>query len=262
MSATRLGDDVVLHFTDFTKLKQLQMQLENKVDELQRSNRNLGEFAHAASHDLKEPIRKIQVFISQLKEQLSGSNPENFPVISKIENSAERMSQLIEDLIQYSHVSDHPVEKEQVDLNDSLISVLEELELTITQHKAVIKSEVLPLVNGYSRQLQQLIQNLVSNAIKYSKQDATPIIDIAAQVELVDGRKYHKVSIKDNGIGFDQSYEQKIFEMFARLHGRDQYAGNGIGLAIVKKIVDNHQGFIKATGVVGEGATFDIYLPE
>lgn len=261
MSASKLGDAVVLHFTDFTKLKHLQLQLESKIEELERSNRNLGEFAHAASHDLKEPIRKIQVFISQLKAQLVGTVGENLPVLSKIENSADRMFDLIEDLIQYSRVSDHPMEKEDVDLNETIISVLEELELAITQRKAVVKSDVLPHIKGYSRQLQQLFQNLVSNGIKYAKEDITPLIHIASHQETIDGKRFQVISVRDNGIGFDQQYEQKIFEMFARLHGKNHYSGNGIGLAIVKKIVDNHHGIVRAKSAVGEGSTFQVYLP-
>lgn len=261
MSATKLGDAVVLHFTDFTKLKHLQLELERKIAELERSNKSLGEFAHAASHDLKEPIRKIQIFISQLRTQLAGTIGENLPILDKIENSADRMYELIDDLIEYSHVSAHPLEKEDVNLNQTIKNALEELELAVAQKKAVVKSEILPNVRGYSRQLQQLFQNLISNAIKYAKDNIAPSIEITSRLDNVDGKSFHVVTVKDNGIGFDQQYEHKIFEMFARLHGKNQYTGNGIGLSIVKKIVNNHHGMIKARSAVGEGSIFEVYIP-
>lgn len=261
MSATRLGDEIVVHFTDFTKLKQLQIELVRKIEELERSNRNLGEFAYAASHDLKEPIRKIHIFVKQLRDQLVVKLSDvEVTMFNKIETAADRMSRLIDDLMQYSHVSERPAEKEPVNLNEVIRQVLEDLEVDIEQSRATVNIEKLPVVNGYPRQLQQMFQNLLTNAIKYRKPDVSPVIEIRSE-ENNDGGKFKAIEIRDNGIGFDQQHEQKIFEIFARLHGRTEYKGNGIGLSIVKKVVENHNGRIQVTSKPGEGSAFKVILP-
>ena len=236
------------------------LQVINK--ELQRSNQNLEEFAHAASHDLKEPIRKIHFFTNKLKEQLSNHTSDTeMRSFNRIENAAQRMGSLIDDLLLYSHVSQRPHETEAIDLNEKLQRVLEDLELDIEEKAANINVGKLPVVKGYRRQLQQLFQNLLSNSLKYSKAGVPPEIEIASEEIERAGKQYHLISIKDNGIGFAQEYEDKIFQMFARLHGKAEYSGTGVGLSIVKKVVENHNGFIEAEGVVGEGSVFRIYLP-
>jgi hypothetical protein len=230
--------------------------------ELQRSNANLEEFAHAASHDLKEPVRKIHFFTHQLKQQLSSHINENeMRSFSRIENATQRMGNLIDDLLLYSHVSQRPHEKEGVDLNEKVQQALEDLDLDIEEKGAVINAGKLPLVKGYRRQLQQLFQNLISNAIKYSKQNVPPHIEIKAEEVKRAGKPYHLITVADNGIGFEQEYEDKIFQMFSRLHGKSEYSGTGVGLSIVKKVVENHNGFIKVKSKPGEGSTFEIYLP-
>jgi PAS domain S-box-containing protein len=230
--------------------------------ELQRSNQNLEEFAHAASHDLKEPVRKIHFFTNQLKDQLRTHLQEGqVRAFSRIENATERMGNLIDDLLLYSHVSQRPYETESVDLNLKVQRVLEDLELDVSEKKAIINVAKLPVVKGYRRQLQQMFQNLISNAIKYSKADVSPRIDIAARQVTESGRAYHLIEVKDNGIGFDQEYADKIFQMFARLHGKAEYSGTGVGLSIVKKVVENHNGFIQVESTVGEGSVFKIHLP-
>ncbi len=230
--------------------------------ELQRSNQNLEEFAHAASHDLKEPIRKIHYFTHQLREQLSGQLQEaELRSFSRIENATQRMGNLIDDLLLYSHVSQRPHETEAVDLNEKVQRVLEDLELDIEEKKADIQVGKLPVVQGYRRQLQQLFQNLLSNAIKYSKADVPPQVTITAEPLEKDGRLYQAIKIKDNGIGFEPMYADKIFQMFARLHGKAEYSGTGVGLSIVKKVVENHNGFIEVESEPGEGSTFQIVLP-
>jgi PAS domain S-box-containing protein len=230
--------------------------------ELQRSNENLEEFAHAASHDLKEPVRKIRFFTTQLKEQLSTQLKEtDIQALNRIENASERMRNLIDDLLLYSHVSQRPHEKEIVDLYKKVQNVLEELELDIEEKKATIHVGSLPLVKGYRRQLQQLFQNLISNAVKYSKDDVPPEIIITSDQIQKNGRLYHSLKITDNGIGFDPAYADKIFQMFTRLHGKAEYSGTGVGLSIVKKVVENHNGFIGVESSTGNGATFNIYLP-
>ncbi len=231
-------------------------------EELQRSNANLEEFAHAASHDLKEPIRKISFFTQQLKDQLSDhlSEKENHS-LSRIENASQRMGNLIDDLLLYSHVSQRPHQTENVDLNKKVQHVLEDLELDIAEKKANIYVGNLPVVRGYTRQVQQMFQNLISNAIKYSKAGVSPRIEIQAGEFSENGKRFHLIEVKDNGIGFEHEFADKIFHMFTRLHGKNEYSGTGVGLSIVKKVVENHNGFIRAESTVGEGSVFKIYLP-
>lgn len=230
--------------------------------ELQRSNANLEEFAHAASHDLKEPVRKIHFFTSQLKQQLSSHVAEGeLRLFNRIENASKRMGNLIDDLLLYSHVSQRPHETEVVDLNEQIHRVLEDLDLDIEEKKATIKIEGLPVVNGYRRQLQQLFQNLISNALKYSKAALPPLITITAELSENNGRRYHRIKVADNGIGFEPEYAEKIFQMFTRLHGKTEYSGTGVGLSIVKKVVENHDGFIDVESKLDEGSVFKIYLP-
>ena len=240
---------------------------------LARSNANLEEFAHAASHDLKEPIRKIQTFMSRLKTQLADRlNAEHEFTLSRIESANERMGALIDDLLLYSHVSQRPYEKEEIDLNKKISKVLEDLELAIEQKRGIIKTDSLPIVKGYGRQLQQLFQNLIGNALKYSRPEVVPEVQITSS--LIMGRdisltlpqaepqkQFHLITVKDNGIGFEQSEAERIFQMFHRLHGRVEYEGTGIGLSIVRKVVENHNGFVYAQGRPGSGASFFVGLP-
>ncbi|RYZ18529.1 MAG: PAS domain S-box protein [Chitinophagaceae bacterium] len=262
MGAVPMNGDIVVHLTDFTGLKKLQLELERNIAELMRSNQNLEEFAHAASHDLKEPIRKIHFFTQQLKdqlcEQLTEAQQSSF---ERIERASRRMGLLVDDLLTYSQVTERPHEQVEVDLNELAQRVLEDLELDINETGAEIRLEPLPRVSGYRRQLQQLLQNLVSNAIKYSKPGRTPVITLSAGTAVEQDITYHVLSVTDNGIGFDNTYSEKIFQMFARLHGKAEYSGTGIGLSIVKKVVENHNGFVRARGKEGEGAVFEVYLP-
>lgn len=236
--------------------------LQNSNKELNRSNANLEEFAHAASHDLKEPIRKIHFFTEQLKRQLDSRLSEGERrSFSRIEKATQRMGNLIDDLLLYSHVSQRPHEKDSVNLTEKVEGVLEDLELDIEEKGAIIRVSNLPVIKGYRRQLQQLFQNLISNALKYSKQDVASVIQITADETHINGQAYNVISVVDNGIGFEQQYAEKIFQMFSRLHGKDEYSGTGVGLSIVKKIAENHDGFIRAESVLGEGSTFKVYLP-
>lgn len=261
MSAMKLGNELVVHFTDFTKLKHLQLELLQKIKELERSNQHLEEFAHAASHDLKEPIRKVQVFLSLLQKELTGVvNERAMEQLQRIENATSRMSALVDDLLQYSHVSQRPHLPEAVDLNETLQQVLDVLELDIEQRKAVIHLPTLPIVTGYKRQLLQLFQNLVSNALKYSHEDKAPVVHITA-TRSTEGKGYDVIEVKDNGIGFEQKDADKIFHLFTRLHSKAKYSGTGVGLSIVKKIVENHEGFITVRSTPGIGSSFTISLP-
>ena len=239
------------------------IQTLNKMNqELKRSNSNLEEFAHAASHDLKEPIRKIQFFTNQLKDQLHNRLSEaESKSFSRIENASLRMGNLIDDLLLYSQVSDVTLEMENIDLNDKVQAVLEDLELVIQQKSAIIHVDHLPIIWGYRRQIQQMFQNIISNALKYSKSDTRPIIQVRSRNHEEDKKMYHCIEITDNGIGFEQQYADKIFQMFTRLHGKSEYGGTGLGLSIVKKVIDNHKGFIRVESLPGQGSAFSIFLP-
>jgi light-regulated signal transduction histidine kinase (bacteriophytochrome) len=230
--------------------------------ELQRSNANLEEFTYAASHDLKEPIRKITIFSHKLKAQLTDRLKESeSELFSRILNSTVRMANLVDDLLVYSHVTQKPHETESVDLNQKLQKVLEDLELDIEEKNAIVEVQKLPVVKGYRRQLQQLFQNLISNSLKYSKTDVSPHIRIIAEEVAESGKLFHLITIKDNGIGFEQQYANKIFGIFTRLHRKAEYSGTGVGLSIVKKVIENHNGFIRVESTPGVGSTFMVLLP-
>ena len=171
------------------------------------------------------------------------------------------MASLIDDLLHYSQVSQKPREIEAIDLNKKLALVLEDLELDIEQKGAFVYVHKLPTVRGYRRQLQQLFQNLVTNALKYTSTGVAPKINISAELINKSGKEYHLIRVTDNGIGFDAAYSEKIFQLFTRLHGNGEYSGSGIGLSIVKKIVENHQGIVTAESTPGAGSTFAVYLP-
>lgn len=272
LTVSRLDADHLIHiFTDVTPIKEAQLQLERTVQELQRSNMHLQEFAYAASHDLKEPLRKIRTFGERLKASLSDRLTEDEGgLFGRIESAADRMQQLVDDLLEFSHVSNQPRQEEAVDLNEAVKKVLADLEVPIEEKRAQIGLAPLPTVQGNRRQMEQLFHNLLSNALKYSKPDVPPCIAITtrkvsageapAEPPLAEG-VYHLVEVSDNGIGFEPQYAGRIFEMFQRLHGKAEYAGTGIGLAIARKVVENHQGLIWAEGELGVGAAFKVMLP-
>ena len=272
--STKIHDEVLVTFTDYTTIKKTQFQLEKLIEDLRQSNTKLEEFAHAASHDLKEPIRKIRVFSDRLKSSLGERMDEvEHNMFDRMQNATERMTLLVDDLLSYSHISLTPVEMEDVDLNKKIQLVLADLEIPIEEKKAAVFVEELPTVKGYRRQLQQLFQNLVSNALKYSKPDVRPEITIKSSLvkgtdvalhlpaELREVPCYYLIEIVDNGIGFAQENAEKIFLMFQRLHGRSEYSGTGIGLSIARKVVDNHHGVIWAESEPGKGASFKVLLP-
>lgn len=241
-------------------------------EDLLRSNANLEEFARAASHDLKEPVRKMQVFTSRLKETLGNRlNDEEKDIFQRMERAAERMGLLVDDLLEYAHLGNTQGHHEQIDLNQKLSRILSDLELLIEEKNATIDIGPLPVVKGQRRQIQQLFQNLLSNALKYSRAGVPPHVTITANIikaEDLDiphgatkGQRFHQIKVADNGIGFQPEDAEKIFQVFTRLHGKDEYAGTGIGLSIAKKVVENHNGYIYATGQPGKGAEFTILLP-
>jgi light-regulated signal transduction histidine kinase (bacteriophytochrome) len=264
---------VLVTFNDYTALKKTQLQLEKLVEDLKKSNSYLEEFAHVASHDLKEPIRKIHTFSDRLKLSIGNRLNENeLAIFNRMQNATERMMLLMDDLLSYSHLSLTTKKMETVDLNEKIKNVLNDLEVLIEEKSAQIQVANLPTIQGYRRQLQQLFQNLIGNAIKYSKNGVTPQINIKASLvngadvpqiagtELVSNQ-YRLIEVEDNGIGFEPAYAERIFGMFQRLHGKTEYPGTGVGLSIARKVVENHNGFIWAESELGKGATFKVLLP-
>ena len=249
------------------------LELENKNKELERSNANLEEFAYAASHDMKEPIRKIHFFSDRLKQKLSGKiDEEEERLFERMQYAARRMGTLIDDLLTFSHVSREGGLPDDVNLNQKIKLVTEDLELEIQEKGAQITVDTLPTIKGHKRQIQQLFQNLIGNALKYAKPNISPQINITcrkvsgAQSALSLSSKeaqqlFYEIAIADNGIGFEQKDAERIFNVFTRLHGNTEYKGTGVGLSIVRKVVENHKGFIYAKSNPGEGATFYIGLP-
>lgn len=245
--------------------------IEEKNKRLEQVNKELESFSYMASHDLQEPLRKIQAFSNRLMQKEYAVLSEwGKDIFSRIQSSANRMQNLIEALLNFSQINSTPESFVQADINELLREVRSNMNDLIDEKKAVITAAALPKMNVIPFYFQQLLTNIISNALKYSKPGIQPQINITAS--LVDGKntneqgivtdqKFHCISISDNGIGFDQQYATKIFELFQRLHGKSEYAGTGIGLAICKKIVEIHHGFITAQSEPGEGSTFNLFFP-
>ena len=256
---------------DITALMVVTQTLKQKNEELERSNQELSSFSYVASHDLQEPLRKIQSFSNRIVEKEGSQFSEiTKDYFKRIVSAAKRMQDLIEALLHFSRTNTSELIFEAANLNGIVEDVKTNLRENIEEKNAVIESLNLPVLKVVPLQFSQLILNLVSNSLKYSKADTPPHIKISA--DIVDQsviqtditplyKTYWKISIEDNGIGFEQQYEHKIFELFQRLHGKLEYGGTGIGLAICKKIVQNHNGIITATGKPGIGSVFNIYLP-
>jgi PAS domain S-box-containing protein len=244
------------------------LELRNTNAELVRTNHELEQFAYIASHDLQEPLRKIQTFTELLTDSIHDEETSK-NLLSKISTSAQRMSALIKDVLDYSRLSRTDTQFVTTDLNQILENVKIDFELLIEQKKAVIVQENLPEINAIPLQLTQLFSNLIGNSLKFSEKN--PEIHISSTFlsptiartisTLQPDRTYVKLTFKDNGIGFEQQYAEQIFTIFHRLNGRKSYSGTGIGLALSKKIVENHKGFITAKSALNQGATFTIYLP-
>ncbi len=257
---------------DITKQYGTESKLRQKNIELKRSNTELDSFNRVASHDLQEPLRKIQMFLSRIdeedKQKLSERGQQN---LEKVSQAAIRMQSLIINLLTYSRIDNKHENFEKVDLEVVLEKVLEDLAIPIQDAQVTLIYDKLPVVEGVVYQLEQLFSNLVSNAIKYRNTDKLPKIKILC--ERVHRNQipenfhktflhFHKITFVDNGIGFAAEYAEKIFEVFERLHQKTEYSGTGIGLAICKKIVENHNGFIHAVSDPGMGSAFIFYLPD
>ncbi|WP_405412873.1 ATP-binding protein [Maribacter sp. Asnod1-A12] len=256
---------------DVTKQIEAESILQIKNTELKRTNADLEAFNRVASHDLQEPLRKIQMFVSRLDEEEEGRlSNRSQGYLSKIKYSSDRMRKLINNLLSYSKIDEVGEQPKRVDLNDVLKNVLEDLGERINDLDAQIDSVSLSVVNGIQFQLEQLFANLIGNSLKYIKEGVQPNIKIVGSIvsgdkssvdNLLPSINYVKLQFIDNGIGFEKKYEEKIFEIFQRLHGKTEFSGTGLGLSICKKIVQSHNGTIMAKGEKNKGAEFTVYLP-
>jgi light-regulated signal transduction histidine kinase (bacteriophytochrome) len=249
---------------DITERKRAQMTLLEQADKLARSNAELEQFAYVASHDLQEPLRKIQAFGDRLKTKYeAGLGPEGLDYLSRMQNAAARMQVLIQDLLSLSRVTSNSKPFASVDLGDVARTVVSDLEMRIQDAGGQVDIGALPVIFGDRGQMAQLFQNLIGNGIKFRKPGEKPVVKISSEIHaLQNGASGWQITVEDNGIGFDEKYRDRIFQIFQRLHGRAEYEGTGIGLAICRKIVDRHNGVISAIGTPGAGAKFVILLPQ
>ncbi|MFD1143207.1 CHASE3 domain-containing protein [Larkinella insperata] len=252
------------------QLRAYEDELQEKIQLLEISNEELERFAFVASHDLQEPLRKIQSFGYLMRDRYgSDLRPEAMVYLGKILQSAERMSKMIKDLLDFSRISSKKEPFQPVLLSEVLEGVLSDQEVTIKAVGAAFEMDTLGEIEAVQSQMDHLFANLISNALKFTKPDQVPLIKITGEAvegevyeELIPGKKYYKITVGDNGIGFNEKYIDHIFKIFQRLHGKNSYEGTGIGLAICKRIVSYHKGLITAQSQPGVGTTFIIILPE
>ena len=257
------------------KLLASEQLLQQQVHMLNLSNKELEQFAYVASHDLEEPLRKISSFSEKIQLKLNNyPDEEVIDCLKRLNNSVARMRVLINDLLNYSRITRLLDINENVNLHSTFKLITEDLGVALTTKKAILTIKPLDDINGNNTQLRQLFQNLISNALKFSDK-SVPQVTVSARYysdeELkvtewvkevtLKHKKYYCIFVKDNGIGFELQYLKQIFIIFQRLHGRSEYEGTGIGLAICKRIVENHEGFITAESEVGKGTTFIVGLP-
>jgi PAS domain S-box-containing protein len=252
----RSGEQIIgftVSLMDITDLKRTQLHLE-------QSNRELENFVTVASHDLQEPLRKIQTFSERLTSMCAGVlNPEALDYLERMNDAAARMRKLIDDLLSYSRVSSKSQTLLRVNLTEVARGVVGDFETTIEQAGASVTVEELPTVEAAPMLMRQLLQNLLSNALKFRREEVAPVITISGTVD-ADGR-HCELKVEDNGIGFEEKYLDRIFNVFQRLHGRGKYEGTGIGLAICRRIAERHGGSIRARSTPGQGSTFIVRLP-
>jgi signal transduction histidine kinase len=252
------------------KITQLNKELLDNVDHLEKANKELDRFAFMASHDLQEPLRKILLFTSRIyAKNAKVLSTEVLMDLKRIQKATTRMQELIQDILLFSKVSVQDNNMVNSDLTALIGEVLEDLHESVISKKATVELEPLPCLDVNPVLIRPLFFNLISNALKYSKENTAPVIKIYADKSTLSHegsfntapKHYCRIYVKDNGIGFDQRYAEQIFEMFKRLHSQDEYEGTGIGLALCKQIVEKHKGYINATSRINEGSTFIVSLP-
>lgn len=266
------GRSLSIILTDLTKQKEAQKQLSQKnaqleetINALEQSNGDLQQFASVASHDLQEPLRKIEMFAQLIRSNfIDGDTSELLRHIDKIIFSTHRMKTLIIDILGYSRLAKNEGKFRLTDLKTLIVELVEDFELTLQEKNANIIVKELPAIEANVGQMRQVFQNLIGNALKFSKPDVAPqiIIETVEPSDVtIDEQKECLIRIKDNGIGFDEKYSVSIFSLFQRLHSKDRYEGTGIGLAITKKIIDKHRGEIYVKSQEGVGSEFVLRLP-
>lgn len=260
-----IARDISEHIKAEEELKSENETLADLNAKLQSSNEDLASFNYVASHDLQEPLRKVSIFASRILENEKNTlNGQSLQYFDRINSAITRMQNLISALLEYSRAESSEIKRSRISLGKIIREVLLSLDETIKAKQAVIEVAELPSLYAVPVQMHQLFQNLISNSLKYAKPDAPPQIRISAE-EVTDqeneNRPYCKISVADNGIGFNMEYRQKIFELFQRLHGKTDIEGTGVGLAICRKIANNHSGFITADSTPGKGSVFSVYLP-
>lgn len=269
MITTETGSRLIVGSTiDVTQDHLKNDELEQQNRELENSNRELSAFNYVASHDLQEPLRKIQTFISRLEDKEKDQLSENgLQYLDRIKVAAGRMRALIDDLLQFSRANKSEQVFELTDLNVLMENALSELNQAMEEKQATLDITPLPKLSVIPFQIQQLFINIIGNSLKYAKTDTPPVIKVTSEiVKKLNPVKnttetFHRLVFKDNGIGFEPEFNSKVFELFNRLHSREEYSGTGIGLAICKKIVENHKGSIQAHGTLNEGVEIEILLP-
>lgn len=247
---------------DVTSRKITEEALGRRAAELTRSNAELEQFAYVASHDLQEPLRKVMAFGDRLQSKYGDVlDEQGRDYVTRMQNAAGRMQNLIHSLLSFSHVASKRRPLTSVNLNDMAEEVISDLEVQIQESGGEVRVADLPTVEVDPTQIRQLLQNLIGNALKYRHKDVLPVIEITAEIVHVEGGQQCQIQVRDNGIGFDPQFTDKIFGIFQRLHNRVEYEGTGVGLAICRKIAERHGGAISAEGRPGEGATFTVTLP-
>lgn len=258
MDAEGVPEQFIAVRYEITERKLAEEQLKVYAKKLEVSNQELQDFASVAAHDLQEPLRKIQSFADRVKIKAKDSIPaEALDYLERVQSSAHRMQVLINDLLTYSRVTTKANPFSPISLEKVIKEVCSDLEIRLEQTQGKITIGELPVLEADSTQMHQLFLNLLNNALKFHKPGIPPLVSITSEVMGPNCR----ISIKDNGIGFDEKYLDRIFTIFQRLHGRHEYEGTGIGLAVCRKIVDRHGGFITAKSHIAEGSTFIITLP-
>lgn len=273
MAAVKLDDGLIVTYTDVTEKNVAESRLTQYAEELKRSNQDLEQFAYVASHDLQEPLRKIRAFGDRLAARYEDKLDEvGVEYISRMQQASARMQKLIEDLLSFSRISSGHDQFARVDLTAVVNEVVDDIEGQILREKAKVGVREIAEITGDRGQIRRLFQNLISNAIKFHKPGALPVVEIFGSVVTgseaekefgfpLSESSYVRIVVKDNGIGFDEKYAEKIFNIFQRLQGRAEYEGTGIGLAICRKIMSNHRGYIRAQSVINEGSEFILIFP-